>query len=161
MNLVIEQGRPTTDPALFKSEKTGKVFCKIRLAVDREYRGKDFPKKTDYFDVFVFGKQGQAAYNNVAKGALITILGTLQNSERIDRRTGNKIYENIIVCKKMTIHEWLRKHRPLEELESDFDTDLLVPREITNSLYKQIDIAESDEDIPDDLAGRSIDDLWQ
>lgn len=158
MNLVIEQGRPTRDPELLKSERTGKVFCKIRLAVDREYRGRDFPQRTDYFDVLIFGKLGQAAYNNVAKGALITILGTLQNTERIDR-TGNKHYDNIIVCKKMTIHEWLRKHRPLEELDNDFDNDLLVPREITNSLYKQIDI--SDEDIPDDLAGRSVDDLFE
>lgn len=95
-------------------------------------------------------------YNNVAKGALITVLGRLENTERQDRM-GNKYQYNVIVANKVTIHEWLRKHRPLEELQNDFDTELLVPREITNSLYKQIDI--SDEDIPDDLAGRSIDDL--
>lgn len=160
MNIVLEQGRPTRDPELLKSERTGKVFCKIRMAVDRDYRGKEFPQQTDYFDMLIFGKLGQAAYNNVAKGALITILGTLQNTKRMDR-TGNTWTENIIVVKKMTIHEWLRKHRPLEDLENDFDNDLLVPREITNSLFKQIDIAESDEDIPDDLAGRSIDDLFE
>ena len=132
------------------------MFCKIRLAVEREYRGKDVPRKTDFFDVLCFGKLAQTVYNNVAKGALITVLGRLENAERIDN-TGRRYKENVIVANKVTIHEWLRKRRPLEELQSDFDSELLVPREITNSLYKQIDI--TDEDIPDDLAGRSIDDL--
>ena len=103
-----------------------------------------------------FGKLAQTVYNNVAKGALITVLGRLENAERIDN-TGRRYKENVIVANKVTIHEWLRKRRPLEDLQSDFDSELLVPREITNSLYKQIDI--TDEDIPDDLAGRSIDDL--
>jgi hypothetical protein len=39
----------------------------------------------------------------------------------------------------------------------DDDADLLIPREITNSLFKQVDIA--DEDIPDDLLGANLDDL--
>ena len=114
------------------------------------------PRKTDYFDVLCFGKLAQTVYNNVAKGALITVMGRLENAERLDS-TGKKYQYNVIVARDVSIHEWLRKHRPLEELQSDFDTELLVPREITNSLYKQIDI--TDEDIPDDLAGRSIDDL--
>ena len=128
----------------------------MRLAVEREYRGKDVPRKTDFFDVLCFGKLAQTVYNNVAKGALITVLGRLENAERIDN-TGRRYKENVIVANKVTIHEWLRKRRPLEELQNDFDSELLVPREITDSLYKQIDI--TDEDIPDDLAGRSIDDL--
>lgn len=156
MNVVIEQGRPTLEPEIHQARSSGRVFCKVRLAVEREYRGKDVPRKTDYFDVLCFGKLAQTVYNNVAKGALITILGRLENAERIDN-TGRKYKDNVIVANKVTIHEWLRKRRPLEELQSDFDSELLVPREITNSLYKQIDI--SDEDIPDDLAGRSIDDL--
>ena len=160
MNIIILQGRPTRDPEIIRSEKTGTVFCKMRMAVDREYRGKDVPKKTDFFDVLIFGKRGQTVYNNVAKGALLTIQGVLENNERIDR-TGNKWVENIVVARRVTIHEWLRKKRPLEELDNDFDTELIVPREITNSLYKQIDIPENDEDIPDDLAGRSYEDIWQ
>ena len=83
-------------------------------------------------------------------------MGRLENAERVDN-TGRRYKENVIVANKVTIHEWLRKRRPLEDLQSDFDSELLVPREITNSLYKQIDI--TDEDIPEDLAGRSIDDL--
>lgn len=151
MNLVIEQGRPTRDPEISKS-KDGRVYCRIRLAVDRPYRGKNAPRKTDYFTVVFFNKLAQVAYNNLAKGALCTIVGRLEVSEYIDK-IGNKRETFSIIADKLTIHEWLRKHRPLEELDSNFDDELIVPREITGSLFKQIDI--TDEDIPDDLAGES------
>lgn len=151
MNLVIQQGRPTRDPEISKSE-SGRVYCRIRLAVDRPYRGKNVPKKTDYFTVVFFNRLAQVAYNNLAKGALCTIVGRLEVSEYIDK-IGNKRETFSIIADKLTIHEWLRKHRPLEELDSNFDDELIVPREITGSLFKQIDI--TDEDIPDDLAGES------
>lgn len=149
MNIVIVQGRPTRDPEISRS-KNGRVYCRIRLAVDRPYRGKDQPKKADYFTVVFFGKIAQTVYNNLAKGALCTVVGRLEVSDYIDN-IGNKRETFSVIAKQLTIHEWLRKHRAIEELDSDFDTDLLVPREITGSLFKNIDI--DDEDIPDDLAG--------
>ena len=151
MNLVIEQGRPTRDPEI-KQSQSGKVYCRIRLAVDRPYKGKNVPQKTDYMDVVFFDKRAQYVFNNLAKGALCTIRGRLETSEYIDN-IGNKRERFTIISDGITIHEWLRKHRPLEELDSDFDNDLIVPREITNSLFKQIEV--DDEDIPDDLLGRN------
>lgn len=150
MNIILIQGRPTRDPEISRSKDKGKVYCRIRLAVDRPYKGKDVPKKADYFTVVFFGKLAQTVYNNLAKGALCTVVGRLEVSDYIDN-IGNKRETISIVAKQLTIHEWLRKHRAIEELDSDFDTDLLVPREITGSLFKNIDI--DDEDIPDDLAG--------
>lgn len=150
MNIAIIQGRPTRDPELRKSERTGKVYCRLRIACDRPYRGKDVPRKADFFTAVCFEKTAQTVYNNLAKGALCTILGKLETDEWIDQ-TGNKREETVIIVQKVTIHEWLRKHRPLKDLDAGFDDDLLVPREITESLFKQIDI--DDEDIPDDLAG--------
>ena len=149
MNLTILQGRPTRDPEISRSEN-GRVYCRIRLAVDRAYKGKNVPKKADYFTIVFFNRLAQVAYNNLAKGALCTVAGRLETSDYIDK-IGNKRETVSVIADKLTIHEWLRKHRPLEELDSDFDNDLIVPREITGSLFKQIDV--DDEDIPDDLAG--------
>ena len=152
MNIILIQGRPTRDPEISRSKDGGRVYCRIRLAVDRPYRGKNVPRKTDYFTVVFFNRLAQVVYNNLAKGALCTILGRLETSDYIDN-IGNKRETYSVIADKLTIHEWLRKRRPLEELDSDFDTDLLVPREITGSLFKNIDI--DDEDIPDDLAGEN------
>lgn len=155
MNIVIEQGRPTRDPELVRSDRTGKVYCKFTLAVDRPYKGKDHPRETDYLRIVIFGKLAQFVYNNLAKGALCTVLGRLSQDEYIDKY-GDKRESVNIVAQRLTIHEWLRKNRPLAGLES-IDSDI-VPREITKSLFKQIDVA-TDEDIPTELLGRDIDDL--
>lgn len=152
MNKVILQGRPTRDPEIRRSNDGRRVYCKIRLAVDRPYRGKNVPRKSDYFDVVFFNKLAQVVFNNLAKGALCTIAGRIETSEYLDK-VGNKREGFSVIANEITIHEWLKKHRPLQELDNDFDNDLIVPREITGSLFKQIEI--DDEDIPEDLAGES------
>ena len=146
MNVAIIQGRPTKDPELSRSDRTGKVYCRLRIACDRPYKGKNQPKEADYFNVVCFDRLAQTVYNNLCKGALCTVLGKLQQEEYIDG-VGNKKERVSIIASRVTIHEWLRKHRPLEELSSG--DDIIVPREITESLFKQIDI--DDEDIPDEL----------
>lgn len=151
MNLVIEQGRPVRDPEIFKSED-GKVYCRFRLAVERPYRGNKVPKKVDYFAVVCFNRLAQATYNNLAKGAFCTVTGRLETSEYKDKM-GYKREAISIVANRVEVHEWLRKKRPLRELDRDFDDELIVPREITNSLFKNLEI--DDVDIPDDLMGAS------
>jgi single-strand DNA-binding protein len=143
MNIAILQGRPTKDPEL-KDTASGKVMCKIRLAVDRPYLGKNAPKRTDYFDVICFGELGRSMYKHLAKGALCTVLGRLEQSEFMDR-SGAKRENYSVVANKVTIHEWLRKSSALEALQAD--EDLMIPREITKSLgMKAVDF--SDEDMP-------------
>lgn len=141
MNVVILQGRPTQDPEL-KDTASGRIMCKIRLAVDRPYLGKNAPKRTDYFDVICFGQLGQSMHRNLAKGALCTILGRLEQSEFMDR-SGQKRENYTVVANKITIHEWLKRKSNLEEL--GIDTDLLSPRESTATLgMKAVDFEDID-----------------
>lgn len=144
MNIAIVQGRPTKEPEL-KDTSTGNVMCKIRLAVDRPYLGKNAPKKTDYFDVICFGNLGRSMYKHLAKGALCTVLGRIEQNEFMSR-SGERRESYSITANKITIHEWLRKSSSLEALQAD--DDLMIPREITQSLnMKCVDF--SDEDMPD------------
>lgn len=148
MNIAIVQGRAVQQPEIEQSEK-GQIYSRFRVAVERPYKGKDVPRKSDFFTVVCFGKLAQFAANHIAKGALMTVLGRLEQSEFIDR-DGKRSERTSIIADKITLHEWLRKHRELTALSESFDN--LVPREITDSLIKQIDI--DDEDIPDDLLGK-------
>ena len=155
MNIVIMQGRPTDDPLMRTSKRTGKVFCTFRMAVDGPYRGKDAPKEVDFFRVVAFGKSASALLEHLAKGAFITIRGTLHNRSWVDQ-IGNKREETCVIVKEYVIHEWLKKSKKFESL-ADANGDLLIPREITESLFKQIDA--TDEDVPD-YNERDIDDLF-
>ena len=150
-NKVFLTGRPTREPEIQRSQK-GKVYCKIRLALDRPYRGKDVPRQADYFNVVFYDKKAQFVYNNVAKGALVNIWGRLESGEYINN-VGTKIYTVDVIAQEIEVVEWLRKtNRPNVEI-ADPNGDLLIPREITKSLIKQIEV--TDEDIPDELLGRS------
>ena len=150
-NKVFLTGRPTREPEIKQSAK-GKVYCRVRLAVDRPYRGKDVPRQTDYFDVVFYDKKAQFVFNNVAKGALVNIWGRLEQGEYINN-VGTKIEKVSVIASEIEVVEWLRKtNRPIQEIENAAG-ELLVPREITKSLIKQIEV--TDEDIPDELMGRS------
>lgn len=155
MNIAIIQGRPTRDPEIKTSDRTGRVYCRMRIACERPYKGKNSPRETDYFNVVCFERLAQTVYNNLCKGALCTVLGKLQQDSYIDS-VGNKKEDVTIIAQRVTIHEWLKKHRPLEAL-GEFD-EPIIPREITGSLFKQIDI--DDEDIPDDLMGDKPNDIF-
>ena len=150
-NKVFLTGRPTREPEIGRSEK-GKVYCRLRLAVDRPYRGKNVPRKTDFFNIVFFDKKAQFVYNSVAKGALVNIWGRLEQSEYVNNG-GYKMERVYVVGTEIEVVEYLRKkNRPLQDIEDPLG-DLLVPREITKSLIKQIEV--TDEDIPDELMGRS------
>ena len=154
MNFVLIQGRPTNEPEAKTSNKTGRVFCTFRFAVEGPYRGPDLPKETDFFDVVAFGPTAQGLLKRLGKGKYTTIRGQLKNRSWIDK-IGNKRRETVIVVKEYNIHEWTRKSLPFENL-ADANGDLLVPREITDSLSRQIEAG--DEDIPD--LEREINDLF-
>lgn len=155
MNIVFLQGRPTKDPEMKNSKRTGKVFCTFRLAVDGPYRGPDMPKETDFLNCVAFGSTAQALLKHLAKGAYVTIRGQLKTRSWIDN-IGNKREEIVVVVKEYNIHEWMKKSKKFESL-ADANGELLIPREITESLFKQIDA--SDEDIPE-YNERDIDDLF-
>lgn len=150
-NKVFLTGRPTREPEIQRSQK-GKVYCKIRLAVDRPWRGKNVPRQTDFFDVVFYDNKAQFVFNNVAKGALVNIWGRLEQSDYINN-VGTKVETVAVIAQEIEVVEWLRKtNRPNVDIE-DANGDLLIPREITKSLIKQIEV--TDEDIPDELLGRS------
>lgn len=156
MNIAIVQGRPTRNPELHRGRKSGAVFCTFSIACERAYRGKNQPRETDFFKVVCFGKLAQTVYNNLGQGALCTVEGNLEQ-DKWQTDDGSRRETVQIKATRITIHEWLRKGRNQSTLDEEFDAEALVPDEIRNSLFKQIDF--SDEDIPDDLAGDSIDDL--
>lgn len=156
MNIVILQGRPTSDPVMRNSKRTGKVFATFRMAVEGPYRGREVPKEVDFFNFAVFGKKASAILDHLGKGAFVTIMGTLKNRNWIDP-IGNRREDTVIIVKEYLIHEWTKKSKPFESL-ADANGDLLIPREITDSLFKAVDI--NDEDIPEFSEG-DIDDLFQ
>ena len=90
INRVILTGNLTFDPEL-RSLPSGTSVCKLRVAVNTRRKNNatgDWEDKPNYFDVTVWGAQGENAARYLSKGRPVAIDGRLEWSEWADKDTG-------------------------------------------------------------------------
>ena len=78
INSVVVTGNLTRDPEL-RSTPGGTSICKLRVAVNsrRKDQSGEWIDKPNYFDVTVWGAQGENCANYLAKGRPVAIQGRL------------------------------------------------------------------------------------
>ena len=80
INRVIITGNLTADPEL-SSLPSGTSVSKLRVAVNRRYKDNasgEWVEKPNYFDVKVWGAQGENCANYLAKGRAVAVDGRLE-----------------------------------------------------------------------------------
>jgi single-strand DNA-binding protein len=79
INRVVISGNLTADPDL-KELSGGNSRCRLRLASNTRRRQPDgsWGDKPNYFDIVVWGAQGQAAQRYLRKGSAIAVDGRLE-----------------------------------------------------------------------------------
>jgi single-strand DNA-binding protein len=80
INRVIITGNLTSDPEL-SSLPSGTSVCKLRVAVNRRYKDSssgEWVEKPNYFDVKVWGAQGENCANYLSKGRGVAVDGRLE-----------------------------------------------------------------------------------
>jgi single-strand DNA-binding protein len=90
INRVILTGNLTFDPEL-RSLPSGTSVCKLRVAVNTRRKNNatgDWDDKANYFDVTVWGPQGENCARYLSKGRPVAIDGRLEWSEWADKETG-------------------------------------------------------------------------
>ena len=88
---VIITGNLTSDPEL-RSTGSGMSVCSLRIATNTRRKNNqtgDWEDKPNYFDVTVWGRQGENAAQYLSKGRGVAIDGRLEWREFTDRE-GNK-----------------------------------------------------------------------
>ena len=89
INRVVMTGNLTADPEL-RSTPSGASICKLRLANNtREKRGDEWTDYANYFDVTVWGAQGENVAKYMSKGSPVCVDGRLRWREWTDK-DGNK-----------------------------------------------------------------------
>jgi single-strand DNA-binding protein len=77
LNTVGLVGRLTRDPEL-RYTAAGEAVCGLRLAVSTRARsGEEWEDRPNFFDVSIWGRNGEAAAEHLAKGRRIGIAGRL------------------------------------------------------------------------------------
>jgi single-strand DNA-binding protein len=91
INRVVLTGNLTADPDL-RALQSGMAVCKLRLAVNtrrKDGASGEWVDKPNYFDVTVWGKQGENCANYLSKGRPVAVDGRLEWREWQDK-DGNK-----------------------------------------------------------------------
>ncbi|RKX94180.1 MAG: single-stranded DNA-binding protein [Spirochaetes bacterium] len=92
INTVVLVGRLTRDAEL-KYTNAGTAVCKFSLAVNRRKRsGDQWTDEVSYFDVVLWGKQGEAIQQYLGKGKQVAVNGELrQNRWEQDGQKRSKV----------------------------------------------------------------------
>ncbi|MDS6392579.1 single-stranded DNA-binding protein [Clostridioides difficile] len=99
MNNTTLIGRLTRDPELKYIPGSGTAVSTFTIAVDRDYIKKDGTKETDFIPIEVMGKLAEICANNLTKGRLIGVEGSIRvNSyeKEGEKRTYTKVHANKI-----------------------------------------------------------------
>lgn len=91
INRVVMTGNLTRDPEL-RALQSGMSVCSLRIACNTRRKGAsgDWEDKPNYFDVTVWGAQGENCARYLAKGRPVAIDGRLEWREWVDRESGQR-----------------------------------------------------------------------
>jgi single-strand DNA-binding protein len=91
INVVVITGNLTRDPEL-RSTPGGTSVCKLRVAVNsrRKDQSGNWVDKPNYFDVTVWGAQGENCANYLSKGRPVAVEGRLDWREWEDKDGGKR-----------------------------------------------------------------------
>jgi single-strand DNA-binding protein len=97
INRVVLTGNLTTDPEL-RSLPSGTSVCKLRVAVNTRRKGAsgEWEDKPNYFDVTVWGAQGENCARYLAKGRPVAIDGRLEWREWETENQGKRQAVDIV-----------------------------------------------------------------
>lgn len=81
LNVWAGSGRLTRDPEL-RQTPSGTSVCQLGLAVNASYKdGEEWKDRASFFDVVVWGRQGEVCARYLTKGARVTIGGRLEQRQ--------------------------------------------------------------------------------
>ena len=88
LNSVILMGRLVADPEL-RQTPNGVSVCAFRIAVNRNFTGKDGKQQADFIDIVAWRQSAEFVSKYFAKGKMIIVEGSIQTRSYEDKN-GNK-----------------------------------------------------------------------
>ncbi|NUQ77396.1 MAG: single-stranded DNA-binding protein, partial [Polyangiaceae bacterium] len=120
LNRVMLLGNLGADPEL-RFTQGGQAVLNLRLATTETYLDKDKVRKerTDWHNVVVWGKRGEALAKILGKGSSIFVEGSLRTSS-YDDRDGNKRYKTEVVASNVLLTGGRGRGGPIDEAGASY-----------------------------------------
>lgn len=127
LNKIIIMGRLTRDPELRRTP-AGTAVASFSLAVERDFKGQNGERETDFIDVVAWRNAAEFASKYFAKGRMAVVEGRLQvrdwtDNENRKRRTAEVVAENIYFgdSKREEQQDTYQELGDIAELDDDGD----------------------------------------
>ena len=99
LNKIVLMGRLTRDPELRRTQ-SGTAVTSFTLAVDRDFKGQNGEKETDFIDIVAWGNTAEFLCNYFSKGRMAVAEGRLQIRDWTDK-SGKKRRRAEVVADKI------------------------------------------------------------
>ena len=109
LNKIIIMGRLTRDPELRRTQ-SGTAVTSFSIACDRDYKGADGEKATDFLDIVAWRQTAEFVSKYFTKGRMAVVDGRLQLRDWTDR-DGNKRRSAEIVANSVNFGDSKPKDR--------------------------------------------------
>lgn len=90
LNHIVIMGTIARDLELRRTQ-SGTAVLAMTVAVERDYKGQDGKKETDFIDCVFWGKTAEYAAKYFAKGRRVVVNGSLQSRKWTDKNNNNRI----------------------------------------------------------------------
>ena len=90
LNNIILMGRLVADPEL-RSTQSGVAVCAFTIAIERDIKGPDGQKQTDFIDIVAWRQTAEFVSRYFAKGRMIVVKGSLQSRKWQDKSGNNRV----------------------------------------------------------------------
>lgn len=100
LNKAILMGRLTRDPEL-KQTQSGTSVCSFSVAVDRNFKGADGERQTDFISCVAWRSTAEFISKWFGKGAMIVVVGSIQTRRYQDKNGNDRTATEVIVEEAM------------------------------------------------------------
>lgn len=90
LNKAILMGRLTRDPEL-RHTQSNMAVCSFSLAVDRDRKGPNGERQTDFIDCVAWGRQAEFVAQWFTKGMMAIVVGRIQSRNWEDKNGGKRV----------------------------------------------------------------------
>lgn len=95
LNKIILMGRLTRDPELRRTN-SGTAVASFALAVDRDFKGQNGEKETDFIDIVAWRNTAEFVSKYFTKGRMAVVEGRLQIRDWTDKEGGKRRSAEVI-----------------------------------------------------------------
>lgn len=114
LNHIIITGRITRDIELRRTQN-GTAVCSFTVAVDRDYKGANGERTTDFIDCVAWRNTAEFISRSFLKGRMIIVDGSLQSRKYTDKNGNNRTAWEVVVG-----NVYFSDSKPKDEAAQDY-----------------------------------------